>query len=33
MEKQAPKKSSWLNLVIDYGPVLVFFLSYRWLRP
>ena len=33
MEKQAPKKSSWLNLVIDYGPVLVFLLSYRWLRP
>ena len=26
-------KSGWLNLLIDYGPVLVFFLAYRWWRP
>ena len=23
-------KSSWINLVVDYGPLLVFFLAYRW---
>jgi intracellular septation protein len=28
-----PRKSTWLNLVIDYGPVLVFFVTYRLLRP
>lgn len=29
-----PKKaSSWLNLLVDYGPVLVFFIAYRLLRP
>ena len=27
------KASTWLNLVIDYGPVLVFFVAYRLLRP
>ncbi len=27
------KKSTWLNLVIDYGPVLVFFVTYRLFRP
>ncbi len=34
MSETAPKKpkSGWLNLVIDYAPVLVFFLSYRMLR-
>ena len=32
-EKTPTKKSGWLNLVIDYGPVLVFFLAYRWWRP
>lgn len=26
-------KSSWLNLVVDYGPLLVFFLAYRHFRP
>lgn len=31
--RPAKKKSSWLNLAIDYGPVLVFFLAYRMLRP
>lgn len=31
----APKKqkSTWLNLLIDYGPVLVFFVAYRLSRP
>jgi intracellular septation protein len=27
------KKSGWLNLVIDYGPMLAFFLAYRMWRP
>ena len=26
-------KSSWVNLVVDYGPLLVFFLAYRWFSP
>jgi intracellular septation protein len=26
-------KSGWLNVLIDYGPLLVFFLTYRWFRP
>ena len=26
-------KSSWLNLVVDFGPLLVFFLAYRWFKP
>jgi len=26
-------KSSWVNLAIDYGPVLVFFIAYRLARP
>ena len=26
-------KSGWLNVLIDYGPLLVFFLSYLWLKP
>jgi intracellular septation protein len=29
----AKPKSTWLNLVVDYGPVLVFFLVYRYFRP
>jgi len=35
MSEQAPakKKSGWLNLAVDYGPVLVFFLVYRHYRP
>jgi intracellular septation protein len=32
-ETAEPKKSGWLNLLIDYGPVLVFFVAYRMLRP
>ena len=26
---KAKAKSGWLNIAVDYGPVLVFFLSYR----
>ena len=26
-------KSSWLNLAVDYGPLLVFFVAYRWAKP
>jgi intracellular septation protein len=26
-------KSSWLNLVVDFGPLLVFFLAYRHFAP
>jgi intracellular septation protein len=31
-EKKKPK-SSWLNLVVDFGPLLVFFLAYRHFSP
>ena len=27
------KKSGWLNLAIDYGPLLIFFAVYRWFAP
>jgi len=30
---EAKRKSSWLNLVVDYGPLLVFFVAYRWAKP
>jgi intracellular septation protein len=30
---KAKPKSTWLNLVVDYGPVAVFFVAYRLLRP
>jgi intracellular septation protein len=26
-------KSSWVNLAVDYGPLLVFFLAYRYFSP
>lgn len=26
-------KSSWINLAVDYGPLLVFFLAYRYYSP
>lgn len=32
-EQKAPAKSSWINLAVDYGPLLVFFLAYRWFSP
>ena len=33
--RTAPKKrkSGWLNIAIDYGPLLVFFLAYRYFSP
>lgn len=30
---QAPKKSGWINLAVDYGPILMFFLVYRHYAP
>ena len=34
MNEPATKpKSSWVNLVVDYGPLLVVFLAYRWFSP
>jgi len=36
MMAEAPKqkhKSGWLNIAIDYGPLIVFFLVYRWFSP
>ena len=32
-ESAAKTKSSWLNLLVDYGPLLVFFIAYRWSKP
>ncbi|QCI92160.1 inner membrane-spanning protein YciB [Novosphingobium sp. EMRT-2] len=29
----AAPKSSWINLLVDYGPLLVFFLAYRHFSP
>ena len=28
-----PAKSSWVNLLVDFGPLLLWFLSYRHFRP
>lgn len=34
MSETKPKpKSSWVNLLVDYGPLLVFFLAYRYFSP
>ena len=36
MQAAAPKakaKQGWLNIAVDYGPVVVFFLSYRHFSP
>ncbi|MEO0063431.1 MAG: Intracellular septation protein, partial [Pseudomonadota bacterium] len=35
MAETQPKKpkSGWVNLLVDYGPLLVFFLTYRIYRP
>ena len=30
---QAKPKAGWLNIVVDYGPVVVFFLVYRYYSP
>jgi intracellular septation protein len=32
-EKPERPKSSWINLVVDFGPLLVFFLAYRHFAP
>ncbi|MBF9152577.1 septation protein IspZ [Novosphingobium jiangmenense] len=32
-EPQKKQKSSWVNLAVDYGPLLVFFLAYRHYTP
>ena len=32
-EANQKPKSSWLNLAVDYGPLLVFFLAYRYFSP
>jgi intracellular septation protein len=34
LAEAAPKpKSSWINLLVDFGPLLVFFLAYRHFSP
>ncbi|MBU6394329.1 MAG: septation protein IspZ [Sphingomonadales bacterium] len=36
MSESKPKsepKSSWVNLLVDYGPLLVFFIAYRYFSP
>ncbi|HKX78046.1 MAG TPA: inner membrane-spanning protein YciB [Novosphingobium sp.] len=32
-EKRAKPKSSWLNLLVDFGPLLVFFIAYKVYAP
>ena len=32
-EPKSKPKSSWVNLLVDYGPLLVFFLAYRYFKP
>lgn len=29
----AKKPSGWLNVLVDYGPILVFFVVYKWFAP
>jgi intracellular septation protein len=31
--KRAKHPSTWLNVVVDYGPVVAFFVVYRWASP
>ena len=33
MSKSEKSKSSWVNLLVDFGPLLVFFLTYRHFAP
>jgi intracellular septation protein len=33
MAETKKPKSGWVNVLVDYGPLLVFFLTYRWFRP
>jgi intracellular septation protein len=32
-DKAKKPKSGWLNVLVDYGPLLVFFLTYRYFSP
>ena len=32
-ETKPKPKSSWLNVAVDFGPILVFFVVYRWFKP
>jgi len=32
-ETKPKPKSSWVNLLVDYGPLLVFVLAYRYFKP
>ncbi len=32
-ETEKKPKSGWLNLVVDYGPVVIFFVVYRYFSP
>lgn len=33
MAEEGKQKSGWLNLVVDYGPVIVFFAIYKYYSP
>lgn len=33
MAEAKRKPSGWLNLLVDYGPILVFFVTYKWFAP
>jgi intracellular septation protein len=33
MDQAKRKPSGWLNLLVDYGPILVFFVVYKWFAP
>jgi intracellular septation protein len=32
-EKGKKPKSGWINVLVDYGPLLIFFLTYRFYKP
>ncbi|HSG33124.1 MAG TPA: inner membrane-spanning protein YciB [Sphingomonadaceae bacterium] len=32
-DKARKPASGWANILVDYGPILVFFLVYRWYKP
>lgn len=33
MSERAKRPSGWLNVAVDYGPILVFFAVYKWFAP
>lgn len=33
MAQDAPKKSGWANLAVDYGPIILFFAVYKFYSP